>query len=165
MRFFLRRVVHTSFHIQWDIRNSKVMSLCFLSGVDFVTSRCVSGSKEGTKILSPAQMCVQNAERDVKYQKWCWGRGGAQPSELHPSLAWSSASGLTIFDMLILVQVHHHFDQSFSYICQALILWNTNAVFGKFKFNVSNFMVEGLHKISWLRFKHVYFFCASSPFR
>lgn len=28
----------------------------------------------------------------------------------------------TIFDMLILVQVHHRFERSFSYFCQALIL-------------------------------------------
>lgn len=100
-------------------------SLCFLSGVVFgVPSRGYSW-KGGVKLLCPAQICVQNAERDVKYQKWSRGWGGARPSALHPSVAWPSASGL-----------HHLWyahpctsasfwsvDQSFSDFCQALILW------------------------------------------
>lgn len=46
--------------------------------------------------------------------------------------------------MIIIVQVHH-FDQSFLGLLQTLILWNTNALFGKKeKENVSDFVVQGL---------------------
>lgn len=79
-------------------------SLSIFSGVAFVISRHVSSRKEGTGLLCPAQICVQNAERDVKYQKWPQGWGGAQHSipVLHDPLRVDS----TIFDMLILVQVY-----------------------------------------------------------
>lgn len=120
---------------------------------------CVQQQRRDKDTLSSPDLCTK-----------CWRRckipevSLRRHSDVHPSLAWSSANGLNHLWYAHPCTSASSFWSSFSCFCQALILWNTNAVFGKFKFNVSHFMVEGLYKISWLRFKHVYFFCASSPF-
>ena len=99
------------------------------------------------RVLPP--LCTECWER-CRISKWSRGWRGTQPSALHPSVAWSSASGPNIFDMIILVQVHH-FDRSFLDFYRHSYCVNNNALFGK-KQNTSDFMVQGLYRNSWLHF-------------
>lgn len=123
---------------------------------DFRT--CLSGPEEpSTKVGEDKKhsvfppLCTERWER-CRISKWSQGWRGTQPSALHPSVAWSSASGLYIFDMIILVQVFH-FDQLFLDLTDTN-MWNTNALFEKKKktLNMSDFLVQGLYRNSWLRF-------------
>lgn len=79
---------------------------CFLGRV-CRDQRSTARRKGRTTLFFPH--CVQSAERDVEYQNN--PKVEEVLSHQHPSVAWSSASGLSIFDMIILVQVHH-FDRS-----------------------------------------------------
>lgn len=120
--------------------------LCILSlsnrGMFFL--RCLSGrvepswrGKERTNTLF--WFCVQRSART-----WCkiskppqldWR--GAQPSAFHPRVAWSSASGRHILDVVIVVQVHH---------------------FWPWKLKNKRFPIQWSEGVKGL------FFCASSPF-
>lgn len=102
----------------------------------------------------------------------CWERckiSGVTPrlrrcSALHPSVAWSSASGLYHLWYAHPCTSVHRFDQSFSDFCQALILWNTNAVFGKMKIMCLILWSKGYIRFHGCISNMFTFFCASSPF-
>lgn len=57
-----------------------------VKAVDSDTSRRVSGSKEETNNLCPAQICVQNAERDVKYRLLRLRRSSATGTPSQPCM-------------------------------------------------------------------------------
>lgn len=133
-------------------RTSERVGFCFRD-VSVGTGGAQREGRGGQKHLVLPPLCTECWER-CRISKWSWGWRGTQPSALHPSVAWSSASGLYIFDM-----IHPCTSASFSTVIfgllQTLILWNNNGLFRKKKErkqNMSDFMVQGLYRNSWLHF-------------